>query len=825
MTLIPGAWSPIGPTPIKRDLEFNGLVSAIAVIPSNPDIIYIGTGSGGIWRGNRKRVSEDIDWISLFDHQQNLGIGEPGALAIDPNNTSIIYAGASNRVSKEPSKRGLFKSIDGGYSWVRLGSNYPLGNTGNADQLFSMQNINVVIVDPANTANTTTLYVASDQGVFRSTDGGLNWTQGKTPTGNVPGIAFSLVLDTSTTGARILYAGILGIGVFLSSDGGLNWTQILSSATTGVQPPFGKVQVDIAPPTSPPNPSGVQIIYVAIRGIGGINNRSGIFVSRDQGVTWSQQSGIDLNSQGDYCFHMAVDPGSPGDGINDIIYLGGVGQRRSDNSGINFNNISNGTHADTHAWAFVRQPNSTPSIVYCGNDGGLFQSNDKGTTWKPHNKLGLQTGLFYNVTLKPPIRPTTDPTPYYINVGTFQDNGVNTTAKRSQVGEWRGTLGGDGGDVAYDKDGRVLYASNWGGGTWVNRSTDDGLTFTEITPWKNDPSTDPGQYIASIASDPNTSGIVYVSGSRNLYQSFNKGSTWRPITSFSTSCDDIDVARDNGNNVVIAIDSQVFVSTNALAESGVTFTDITKNLPKRFVTRVRFDPIDPNTIYAVLAGFNDPINPSNKGHVFRTNIYGSSWIDISPPDFDAPFSALALEPGFPTRINVGTEFGVLRSVDGGSSWFVLDDIHFPRVPVIDLDYSYGRLVAATYGRGAFEFSIYTGQPVIALNLERNLAFGQVRQGPAYLTLQIFNIGHPGEGAFDVLILESVQRLMGSSSFTILPSPGTPLTVRAGEHVDFTVQYDPKGAGVEEIATIRIISNDPYAPYVDISASGLQAAYD
>jgi hypothetical protein len=821
LTLIPGAWSPIGPTPIKRDIEFNGLVSAIEVNPSNPDIIYIGTGSGGLWRGNRKRVSEDFDWIPLFDRQLNLGIGEPRAVAIDPKNTSVIYAGISNRVNKEPSQRGLFKSTDGGYSWVRLGSGYPLGNTGNAMQLFLMQNINVVIVDPV---NTSTLYLASDQGVFRSTDGGLNWTQGKTPTGNVPGIAFSLVLDSSTTGARILYAGVLGIGVFGSSDGGLNWTQILSSATTGVQPPFGKVQVDIAPPTSPPNSAGVQIIYVAIRGIGGVKDRSGIFVSRDQGVTWSQQSGIDLNSQADYCFHMAVDPGSPGDGINDIIYWGGVKQLRSDDSGVTFTDIKQGIHADTHAWAFAKQPNSTPSIVYCGNDGGLFQSNDRGTTWKPHNKHGLQTALFYNVTLKPPIRPS-DGTPYYINVGAFQDNGVNTTANRSQVGEWRGTLGGDGGDVAYDKDGRVLYASNWGGGTWVNRSTDDGLTFTEITPWKNDPSTDPGEYIASIATDPNTSGIVYVSGSRNLYQSFNNGSTWRAITSFSTSCDDIDVALDNGNNVVIAIDSQVFVSTNALAGSGVTFTNITSNLPNRFVTRVRFDPNDPSTIYAVLAGFNSPTDPSDKGHIFRTNIYGSSWIDISPIDFDAPFSALALEPEFPTRINVGTEFGVLRSVDGGSSWFILDDIHFPYVPVIDLEYSYGRLVAATYGRGAFEFSIYSGQPVIALNLERNLAFGPVRQGPVYLTLQIFNVGDPGEELDDVLIIDSVQRLMGSSSFSVLPSPGTPLTVSAGEHVDFTVMYDPNGAGIEETATIRIISNDPYAPYVDVSATGLQEAYD
>ena len=92
---------------------------------------------------------------------------------------------------------------------------------------------------------------------------------------------------------------------------------------------------------------------------------------------------------------MAVDPGSPGDGINDIIYLGGVGQRRSDDSGNNFVNITKGLHADTHAWAFFQHPTPFPSVVYCGNDGGLFESTDKGSTWLSRNSVGIQTGLLF----------------------------------------------------------------------------------------------------------------------------------------------------------------------------------------------------------------------------------------------------------------------------------------------------------------------------------------------------------------------------------------------------------------------------------------------
>ena len=261
-------WEPIGPSPLSRDLHFNGLVSSIAISPSNPRVICIGTGGGGMW----KSIDEGFSWRPLFDRQLSLGVGEPAGIAIDPNNSNILYVGTSNRINREPAPAGLFKSTDGGQSWIRLGSDYPFGNTGNAKQFFEQNiDINVVIVDPA---NTMTLYLASNRGVFVSTDGGLNWTQGTTPTGNLTGDARSLVLDTSSTGSRILYAGISMNGVFRSNDGGLNWTPILDQTTPAIQAAIGsggigKIVVDIAPSISPPNPLGVQVIYVSLQGTGG----------------------------------------------------------------------------------------------------------------------------------------------------------------------------------------------------------------------------------------------------------------------------------------------------------------------------------------------------------------------------------------------------------------------------------------------------------------------------------------------------------------------------------------------------------------------------
>lgn len=809
MSLKGTVWAPIGPSPIAENtLQANGLTTAIAVNPSNSNVIYQGTAGGGVWR----TIDGGLTWTPLFDRQLALGIGEPGALAIDPNNTNTLYVGTSQRVSQQP-QAGLFKSTDGGASWIRLGSGFPAGNTGNASQ-FVNQWINVIIVDPA---NSNILYLSSTSGLFRSVDGGRNWTAGTNGTGD----ARSLVLDTSSpASARILYAGISGRGVFQSTNGGQSWTLILSGTTPAVASAvgsggFNKVVVAIAPPTSPPNPAGVQVLYVSLEGTGGAPDPVGVYLSTNQGGTWTQRTapGMPTNTQGGYSFHMAVDPASPGDGANDIIYFGAVGQAKSTNSGNNFTALS-GMHPDTHAWAFFPQPSPTPSIVYCGTDGGLSRSTDGGATWTPLSSGGLQTGLFYNIDLKPDATAS-------VTVGALQDNDVETTKGASGMGWIATQVFSDGWDVAYDAT--IAGQAYCSSGFWtpapctrVWRSTDDGTTFpTEITPWGT--TSDAGCYLAPVTTDPSNGRIVYVSGSRNLWQSRDGGATWRILRSF-TGTGNAEVAKANGNNVVIAVGNQVFVSTNALAATvggptGVTFTNITRNLPNRNVLRAVFDPNDPTVIYAVLGGFNG--GPGQTGHVFRISIGATSWTDISPA-LDVPFGAIALDgTDTPSTIYVGTDLGVLRSVDGGVTWSVLDDIHFPRAPVTDLvlNQSAGVLCAATYGRGVFKFTKPTG-PSIAVTLQNNLNFGTVCEAPVYLTLEVYNVG-----ATD-LTINSVQRLMGSSDFTVLRTPGTPLVIGPGEDVGFTIQYIPTTKGTSETAIIRISSNDPAAPFVDLVATGL-----
>jgi photosystem II stability/assembly factor-like uncharacterized protein len=800
MSLNGTVWTPIGPSPLHAGIDVNGQVTSIAVNPNNPDVIYIGTAWGGIWRTQDGGTS----WTPLFDHAPSLGIGEPAAIAIDPIDTSILYAGTSNREGSQFSNAatqpgaGLFKSTDGGASWIRLGSSYPSSSPSNANIFFN-QALNVVIVDPA---DNRIVYLASNSGLFRSTDGGLNWNKVANGTVN------SLVLDpTSPASARILYAGISGVGVVRSTNGGQNWATILNAATPAVATKltgggytgFSKTIVALAPPTSPPNLTGIRVLYVSMVGtpnVFGNPDTVGLFLSQDQGSTWTAQAatGTSSTTYGGYAFHLAVDPDSPGDGVGDIIYFGTLAQVRSTDAGATFAGTT-GLHADTHTWAFAK-PSGSSAVVYCGNDGGIFKSTN-GINFSSLNDGGFQTGLFYNLDVKP------DPTAS-VTLGTLQDNGVATTAGAVSPA-WQAGLGGDGFDVAHD--GQVaaqVYARSNGN---IFRSTNDGDSFpTSITPPFLPP--EQGTYLAAVASDPSQGNVVYASGSQNLWQSADGGATWPNHFPIPGAANDVNVAPTNGNNVAVAVGGKVLISTDALVAAGFTFTDITRDLPGRNVTRVAFDPNDPTTIYAVLSGFSG----FPGGHVFRTTLGASKWTDISPP-LDLPFNAIALDSSeTPTAIYAGTDFGVLRSLDAGANWSVLDDIHFPGAPVFDLVFHNGELRAATFGRGVFSFVKPSG-PSIALSLEHGLAFGTICQGTQYLTLTLYNVG-----AQD-LVIASVQRLFGSADFLVLGTPLTPVIIEPGEELDFTVSFTPTSAGVPEKATIRIISNDPAAPFVDIDVTG------
>jgi hypothetical protein len=847
-------WHPIGPVPVTSGKSlWNGRVNSIAINPNNPKVIYVGTTGGGVWRSN----DAGNTWTPLLDHEPMIAIGEPNALAIDPSNTNTIYVGSSTAVNNSTGSQGvalnvtlgLLKSTDGGGSWIALGSGVPTGNTGNASQ-FAGRDLYGVTVDPA---NSNLLNLATNAGLFWSNDGGQNWTAGT----NGGGLVQSLALDASSPAAtRVLFAGVNGQGIVRSNDGGVTWTQVLSSTTAAVAnalaghvapPPasapfIGKVAIALAPSSATPNPAGVQVIYATIQGSGGnfpiagspYQNILGIFQSTDQGATWTQRNATGLSTAGGVCqcFYtntIAVDPNSPGDGANDVIFWGGTDTWRSGDAGNTFADVTHGIHVDSHAWAFVRQPNP-PGLVYAGNDGGVYRSTDSGTTWTGTNGAGtpttinagaLQVGLFYHMDFK---RDATGS----VTMGGLQDIGTITGTAPAT---WNVTSGGDGFVALFDQSGvpgnvGIAYTIDDGGPL---RSTDSGNTWTGIT--GNIPSNAAVNnqiqiFNNTVNIDPSNSANVYFGGGANtppklaaipgqLFQTTNSGGTWRQITSFTTvnNAGPTAVAPANSNYVAVADGTgTVYVSTNALATtvgppSGVVFTNISRNLPARAVTRLAFDPNDPTILYATLSGFN-------AGHLFETTINGSTWTDISPP-VDVPFDGIALDgSSSPTTIYAGTDLGVLRTADGGTTWATLDDLHFPNSPVTDLQLNpqAGILRASTFGRGVFDLGAPTG-PVITTNAQNGLNFGNVcLDSPSSLTFSVINIGTQD------LIVYSVVNQFNTPGFVITNSVPLPVSISPNAQIDFTVQFTAFTRAFET-ADIRITSNDPNAPYVDLTATG------
>jgi Abnormal spindle-like microcephaly-assoc'd, ASPM-SPD-2-Hydin len=834
-------WKPIGPSGITAGSSiWNGRIDSIAINPNNPNVIYIGATDGGIW----KTIDAGVNWTPLTDHQPMLAIGEPGAIAIDPNNTNTLYVGTSSFLKVTGAQGtqlnttiGILKSTDGGASWIILGSGIPAGNTGNANQ-FVNQSIFGIAVDPADSNN---LYLAASTGLFFSTDAGQNWTLG---TGGGGSQADSLGFDASSpVGNRTLFAGVAGVGIKRSIDGGNNWIQVLNSLTPAVATQLaahttitstatiGKVAISLAPSVG--NAAGVQVIYATIEGQNGdfvptpYTGILGIFESQDQGVTWTFQSApVALQCQCFYTNTIAVDPGSPGDGVNDIVYWGGTDTFRSANSGVSFTDVTNGIHADSHSWGFAP---GTPTIVYAGNDGGIWRSKDSGATWTGTgagpatiNAGGLQTGLLYHMDIK--RNATAD-----VTLGAFQDNGDN---KWTGPIQWINHLGGDGLDVIFDQQTVAdAYAIDNGG---PNISTDSGTSWSDIT--NNIPHTDQQVQIFqnTIKVDPNNAGFLYFSGAANpqnpgpatvpgqLFQSKNFGATWAAITTFSavTNVGPSAIAPANSNNLAVIDGNSLWITPNALAATPAFF--LIPGTPALGITRLAFDPNDPTVLYFVTSGFSG----FPGGHVFKVKfsvvagpmILPVSVVDVSPP-IDVPFDGLALDGGTtPTTIYAGSDLGVLRSVDDGVSWTTLDSLHFPNAIVSDLQINptAGVLRASTYGRGVFEFAPATG-PVIAVNPQNNLEFGPTCAGGAVsLNLEVFNVGTTN------LIINSVLRLAGSTDFTVAPNPMTPVTISPDAHVDFTIQFKPTMLGPQS-ATIAINSNDPGAPQTVLTATGSEGS--
>lgn len=680
----------------------SGRITAIDVVESDPDIIYAGSASGGLW----KSTSGGVDWEPIFDEQ---GAASIGAVDIHQKNPSIIWVGTGegNPRNSQTQGAGIYKSIDGGRTWQFMG-------------LEKTRNIHRVIIHPD---NPDIVYAGvqgnawadtEERGVYKTIDGGKTWE--KILYNNQRTGIGDLVMDPGNPNKLFaamwefrrwpwfFESGGEGSGLYMTLDGGESWKK-LTSEDGLPEGELGRMGVAIAP-------SNPDKVYAIIE-----SKKNAIYRSTDGGYTWEKRQEFEEDPQvGNRPFYYAeiyVDPFNENRVFSIYTFLS-----ESIDGAKSFESLYpyyNWVHPDHHAlWL----SETSEGFMIDGNDGGLNITYDGGKNWRfiPN----LPAGQFYHVNVDMEI-------PYNV-YGGMQDNGswqgpaYVWRAGGIRNAYWEELYFGDGFDVVIDKSNpRYAYAMSQQGNIGrVDRQTGSARFVKPTHP--------EGEQLrfnwnAAVNFDPFDEETIYF-GSQYVHKSTDRGETWEIISPDLTTNDStkqrqhesggltMDATGAENFTTILAIEPSpleeglLWVGTDdgkvhITRDGGENWTDLTRNLkgvPEgSWVAQVKASNFNPAEAVAV-------INNYRRGdwgtYVLRTNNYGRSWINITK---DKGLEGYALsyvqDPEEENLEFIGTELGLYVSIDKGKTWTKWTN-EYPTVSTYDMVIHPREhdLVIGTFGR-------------------------------------------------------------------------------------------------------------------------------
>lgn len=728
-------WQHLGPTNIS------GRSTDIAVAEPRGETytMYVGGVGGGVW----KTVNEGVTWTPVFDRELTTSIGDIALAPSDPDQV-WVGTGEANLFRSSHAGAGIYKSTDAGASWTHMG-------------LTETQTIGRVIVHPTNpdivwvAASGHEYRDNPERGVYKTSDGGRTWAKVL----YVDEMTGAIDLVIHPNDPNTLYAttwqrrrakfndprnepaftgsstDFTGSGVWKSTDGGEHWTEINDGLPEARY--RGRIGIDIArsqPETvyafvdnyeiSREAPDDAVDAYGRPRG--GIIRGATVFRSDNGGKSWQQTSENGEYMEGlggtyGWVFgQMRVDPNDA-----DKIYVMGVQLHVSEDSGQTFRRLT-GMHGDHHG--LYIDPNNSNYLVNA-NDGGAYVSYDAGENWRFFGALPMVTFFNVNYDMGDPFRV----------YGSVQDHGsysgvVDLSDGRHEIEatEWDSAPGGEGSHHAIDpRDPNIVYSAGFYGSI-SRRDLESGET-TSIVP-SPEAGAPPlrGQWLAHFILSPHNPNTIY-HGMNFVFRSTNRGDDW------------VRISPDLSHNDPDRLGDIQFQTITALAESPITqgllyagtddgrvhvmrsrtdeWKDISEGLhPDRFTSEIVASAYDESTVYVTQNGRR---SDDFAAYVWRSTDYGETWESVAGNIPFGPVNILREDPKNQNILYVGTDVGVYVSLDRGKEWhalthelpstFVHDLVIHPRDDI---------MVAGTHGRGMFALDVRQLQQLTPQLIEQDV---------------------------------------------------------------------------------------------------------
>ncbi|MEM8982959.1 MAG: glycosyl hydrolase [Pseudomonadota bacterium] len=697
------ALRPIGPA------ITSGRISDFAFVPGRAHEYYAATASGNLW----KTTNNGISWTALFENEASYSIG---VIELDPSNPAIVWVGSgeNNAQRSVAYGDGVYKSTDGGKSWSNVG----LADSGHISQIW----IDPTDGDHVRVAAQGPLWSAGgDRGLYETFDGGTNW-QRILEVDEHTGIN-EFVVDPNDSDVIVassyqrrrhvwtLINGGPGSGIHKTTDGGQSWTEV-----SGGLPSDHMGRIGLASAPSLPNR-----IYAIIEAQ---PDEQGVYISNNFGDSWSKQSGY-MTTSPQYYNELVVDPKNP-----DRVYALNTFTMMSEDAGKSWSQLGlDWRHVDDHAlWV---DPANTAHIII-GGDGGIYESYDRGSTWRHVRNLSI--AQFYR------IQPDNAEPFYNVCGGTQDNNSLCAPSRTSTVhgvtnSDWTFVLGGDGYKPQIDpEDPNIIYTQyQYGGLARYDRRTQERV-FIAPHPAAAETSYKWNWNTPLLISPHNRTTIYYAA--EKVFQSDDRGNSWRAISPDLTRQLDRNtlpvMGRVWGVDAIAKNDStsrygSIIGLSESPVEPGLIYAGTDDGVISvtddggenwRSVRRFRGVP-DMSLVEDIVASVHDAdvayaiIDNHKRGdykpYVLKTGDRGRTWTPITG-DLPVRGSAhtIAEDHVDPNLLFVGTEFGLFVTQDGGESWHAMTG-NFPTIAVRDLEIQRREndLVVGTFGRGIYILDDYT----------------------------------------------------------------------------------------------------------------------